>query len=1255
MQRRIQLAMAYIHSPLRLCKSCRIYFKKMRNGYQGIPSFKRQVGICYRNLRQGEPMIKGIKRFTGRRKLSLKGQISAAWLSQTLKPKYKGSRYRYSAGVLTLTMSLGIAAEPLDTKLPKVQADSYSAVMDVNIPSQPLATSLRQFATSAGLSVAFDSKLAEGKMAPAVSGRMPRKEALRRLLAGSGLNVDLSGTTAIIGKAVSDEVITTDVVNVRAKRFYEVGPLPGLGLTKEQIPGNVQSLSAQDIKESHALSLTDLMNSKMQSVTVNDYQGNPFQMDVQYRGFTAGPQIGTPQGLSAFIDGIRINEPFGDVVNWDMIPLNALASFDVFPGSNPIFGLGTLGGALSMKTKDGFNHSGVDAEILTGSFGRKQLQASGGWNNGTVGLFGAGNFFLEDGWRENSPSRVNQMFGKATYRGEKLDLNLSTLVAWNDLVGNGMIPTEMYKQDRNGVYTSPDTTDNRLVQFQLSGSYFVNDNFTITSQVYRRNSKRNTLGADVYTEFGRQRVLRNLRPGEQFTCLFQSTNQYKIPDYYVLEVQNGDIWSDPAALAFMSAPTMQDAIATLPPSTFNQDLSTSPEFLARTLDNYNRQKNFYQTAIFTPQIGAPQEIPNGDPTSWSGTDPYSYSFDATTFLSALKDTAMVGPILPLLNGSNSFYYWTPDTAAAGDLTPGDGAGVKHILIFLPPTNPDCQGDMGDNLEVPDPQTGVKLVDGAATVTGTGTVEGTPTAVLTDTRIDQVTDGASLQLNWNYDKHKFMVGASIDAPSAEYSSGQMLGLMDANRNAFLAPDQIRDQYAAASVEIHNNDFKGNQLTKSLYASETWSPIDTLHFTGAMRYNVTKGKNEIASRTHGTFVWDLAQLSTFPNYYDVCTNGVCPPQGYALPDAANLLNPPEKEKFSYYSLNPSLGVSWQAKDTLNIYGNWAQGTRVPSVIELGCAFDHTPVPIYGVNNVITGYMPKSLRENRFCSLPTTLSGDPYLPQIKAQSLDFGLRGKFNENAEWNIGLYRTNLQDDIYMIGFPGNRNFFDTIGNTRREGIEAGITGTFDKWKLRLNYAMTSATFEDSFWMPANDNSSAVEDFRGNMEYSRRIRVNPGDRMPGVPLHNLNATVNYQLTPAWQIGLTAVAHSFAYVRGNENNEHEQGAIYYESVQQQNGSYLPTPRKALNPGTTPGYLLLNFSTSYRLNSEWSLGLRVHNLLDKEYFTAGRLGRNPFSPSIYGAIGPDGYNHNSNDWLSTNFLAPGAPRAAWISLTYEFNPNK
>ncbi|MCX7185980.1 MAG: Plug domain-containing protein, partial [Methylophilales bacterium] len=156
-----------------------------------------------------------------------------------------------------------------------------------------------------------------------------------------------TGKTNSQGKPIGNAPVDINLkaVTVRAKRFHQIGPMPGLGLTKEEIPGNVQSITAKEIKESHALSLTELMNTHLQSVNVNDYQSNPFQMDVTYRGFTASPQLGTAQGLSVFLDGIRVNEPFGDVVNWDMIPLNAINGLDVFPGSNPIFGLGTLGGA----------------------------------------------------------------------------------------------------------------------------------------------------------------------------------------------------------------------------------------------------------------------------------------------------------------------------------------------------------------------------------------------------------------------------------------------------------------------------------------------------------------------------------------------------------------------------------------------------------------------------------------------------------------------------------------------------------------------------------------------------------------------------------------------------------------------------------------------------------------------------------------------------------------------------------------------
>ncbi|MFD0913383.1 TonB-dependent receptor domain-containing protein [Methylophilus luteus] len=1151
-------------------------------------------------------------------------------------------------------------AEALNISLPK---KTYQ------IPAGDLSDTLPDYAAESGILLGFDPILTQGKRSPTLKGQYGVQEGFDTLLKDSGLEVIQNKDGRYqLRRAVpkqkpipgapekEDKTLKLEGVEVRAKRFYEVGPLPGLGLTKEQIPGNVQTLTAQDIKEAHALSLTDLMNSKLQSVNVNDYQGNPFQMDVQYRGFTAGPQIGTPQGLSAFIDGIRINEPFGDVVNWDLIPLNALASFDVFPGSNPIFGLGTLGGALSMKTKDGFNHSGFNADILTGSFGRKQLQADGGWNNGTVGLFAAGNFFLEDGWRENSPSRVNQLFTKASFRGEKLDLNFSTMVAWNKLVGNGMIPTEMYAQDRNGVYTSPDTTKNQLEQFQLSGSYFVNDNFTITAQAYRRGSKRKQLGADVYTEWGNQTVKRNLAAGEQYTCLFTSTNRYNLPDYYVIPIQGGDPLNpglfDPADPAynevlvnFLFAPTQADAFASLDaydlanPSNQLKNAGLPDELVARAQNDFFRKKNFQQTAIFTPGGSGLPIIPNGNVESYSN-GLASYVYEAGIALSQIKDQ---DPISQFSSAIQDSYYY-------------DTNGNLHLLLTAPPTNGDvCKGDVGgDNLVVPGPQGGEQTVDGAAYNNGTGTgfANGTPTAVLTNTEIDQITDGASMQLNWNFEHHKLMVGASIDAPSAKYKSGQMLGMLDSERNAYLSPDEIRDQYAAASVEIENNNFKGNQLTKSLYISETWSPIDTLHITGALRYNQTHGKTTIESRTYGSYVFNLAQLEAFPDYFDICVPGAVCPTGYVVPDASNLLNPGETEKFRYFSLNPSLGTTWQASPNLNVYGNVAQGTRVPSVVELGCAFDRTPVEKGTPGNSIL--VPRSLAENRSCSLPTTLSGDPPLKQIQATSWDLGMRGRFNDTVEWNLGFYRTDLKDDIYMIGYPGNRNFFDTIGETRRQGLEAGISASFDNWRLRLNYALTDATFQDSFWMPANDNSSSVEEFFGNRDYSRRIRVKPGDRMPGVPLHNLNATLGYQITPAWQVGLTAVAHSFAYVRGNENNKHQAGTTIVDSIES-DGNIIQVSRKTTAPGITPGYMTFNFQTSYKLNSEWTLGLRVNNIFDKEYFSAGRLGRNPFSPSIYGAIGESGYNFNSTDWATTNFLAPGAPRGAWVSLTYTFDPKK
>jgi outer membrane receptor protein involved in Fe transport len=1171
-------------------------------------------------------------------------------------------------GAIMLGLVAGSTPAAADAlRLEPAEATRNDPVRHYDIAPGPLGDTLNRVARRAGVVFTFEPSLVSGKRSTGVRGDLSVRDAFSAALQGSGLEirVDEAGGYTLRKAPVqplpalgddTSSVHRLKEIQVRAKRFHEIGPLPGLGLTKEEIPGNVQSLTAEDIRNAHSVSIADLLNSTMQSVNVNDYQGNPFQMDVNYRGFTASPQLGTPQGLSVFIDGIRVNEPFGDVVNWDMIPMNALSGFDVFPGSNPIFGLGTLGGAFSMRTKSGFDSPGVDAELLTGAFGRNQLQVSGGWNNGSAGLFGAGNFFVEDGWRDNSPSKVNQVFGKGSYRSDRLDLNLSSLYVWNDLVGNGLIPGQMYAQDRNGVFTSPDTTKNRLLQLQLSGSFIVNDNFTITGQVYRRNSDRRALGADVYTEHRGDYARRKLDPGEEYTCLYNSTNKYGLPDYYVVAFDPND-WFSPAYPEFLDflMDYVNNGVADpslLPAGAFNADLPD--DYAAHAISEFTIWKNYHQYLFYGPQASGFTTVNPGETTAYSNGEPAYYN---AVWVGGSAPRVPAGDV-DVLGGMTGNFFYTPD-------------GVKHAVMVINPLNGDkcaasqtrdVTSEKGE-LTQRDPVTGGVLVTDGFGTTRPGVVEGVPTAVLTRTRIEQLVLGASMQLNWNLDRHKFMVGASIDSAKASYGSGQMLGLLDAERNAYLAPDEILDQYAAADEEVRNNDFAGTSITKSLYASETWSPVETVHLTGAVRFNHTRVRNVLASRSHGFTVFDLSQYEAYPNFYDICIDGVCPATGYRVPDLARVVNPAETEAFTYRSLNPSVGGTWQARPDLNIYGNWARGARTPSVIELGCALDRTPVSMGG-----NKYIEKGLLENRSCSLPSTLSGDPYLPQIRAETIDFGMRGSWGENIEWNLGAYRTNLKDDIYLVTYPGNRSFFDSIGDTRRQGIEAGISARLGKARVRLNYALTDATFQDTFIMASNDNSSAtLEPYcnaSGQCIYDRdepvgRIRVKPGNRMPGIPLHNLNATLSYDVTDRWTVGLTAIAHSTAYVRGNENNEHREGVVRQVPVNTYNGSGVITGTQMVslqptgNKGSVPGHVVFNFQTSYKLTPEWTFGMRINNVLDKEYFSAGRLGVNPFSPSIHGAIGPDGFNHNSSDWLSANFLAPGARRGIWLSLSYQFDP--
>ena len=275
-------------------------------------------------------------------------------------------------------------------------------------------------------------------------------------------------------------------------------PLPGIELLLEQIPAPVQTARDRDIQESGALDLADFLNRRLDGVHVNEIQGNPFQPDVNFRGYTASPLLGTPQGLSVYMDGVRMNQPFGDVVSWDLIPRLAISSITLMPGSNPMFGLNTLGGALSIQTKNGRSHPGTTLQAIYGSDVRRAVEFEhGGSRASGLNWYLAGNLFGEDGWRDDSPSDVRQLFGTLGWTFAKTELALTAAYANNSLTGNGLQEQRFLDRDFASVYTKPDITDNRSTFLNLMARRSPRPSLTFSGNVYYRHIETSGLNGDI--------------------------------------------------------------------------------------------------------------------------------------------------------------------------------------------------------------------------------------------------------------------------------------------------------------------------------------------------------------------------------------------------------------------------------------------------------------------------------------------------------------------------------------------------------------------------------------------------------------------------------------------------------------------------------------------------------------------------------------------------------------------------------------
>ncbi len=301
----------------------------------------------------------------------------------------------------------------------------------------------------------------------------------------------------------SSEPVTRVVTLALSSLAYKLDviattPLPGVDLEPQEIPSPAQAATRRDIEMSGALDLSDFLNRRLSGVYVNEIQGNPFQPDVNYRGYTASPLLGTPQGLSVYMDGVRLNQPFGDVVSWDLIPRVAIAEIALMPGSNPVFGLNTLGGALSIRTKDGHSQQGTSVTLGGGGFGRGTADFEhGGYNSKGLNWYLGGSLFFEDGWRDDSPSNARQFFSKLGWQRAKTTLGMTVAYANNHLTGNGLQEQRFLDRDYASVYTKPDITSNRSPFVNLTARHSATARLIFSGNIYYRYIRTNTFNGDI--------------------------------------------------------------------------------------------------------------------------------------------------------------------------------------------------------------------------------------------------------------------------------------------------------------------------------------------------------------------------------------------------------------------------------------------------------------------------------------------------------------------------------------------------------------------------------------------------------------------------------------------------------------------------------------------------------------------------------------------------------------------------------------
>ncbi len=282
--------------------------------------------------------------------------------------------------------------------------------------------------------------------------------------------------------------------------IISVTPVQGSGLSIDRVPGKIQTISRDQLEKKKNFSIAETLNRETTGISLFNLNSSPMQNDINFRGYVGGPLLGTAQSIAVYQNGMRVNESFGEVVQWDLVPDFATHSMQIFAGGDPIFGQNALGGAITMEMKNGFNFQGATLTTSGGTYGRTNETLEYGKQLKNLGVYIGANFNYDEGWRDESESYLNTVFGDVRLRpDEDTELFLNFGQAYTDLRGNGAVPlTLMDLEGRDAVYTYPDATHNKNYYANFGGNRFINDKLSVQGNIYYRHMERRNYNGDEF-------------------------------------------------------------------------------------------------------------------------------------------------------------------------------------------------------------------------------------------------------------------------------------------------------------------------------------------------------------------------------------------------------------------------------------------------------------------------------------------------------------------------------------------------------------------------------------------------------------------------------------------------------------------------------------------------------------------------------------------------------------------------------------